>query len=312
MAFLIVHQSWSPPLELLWLIVASACFYSAGMVLNDVFDVEIDSKERPERPIPSQSIRLATARNAGFGLLALGIALCSVAGIFASGDVAFLPMLQQPLPRCVLLGTLLMISILLYDGPLKRTIFAPAIMGLCRTLNILLGASTFVAEVGMGNLDPILGLPWTVWWIAISVGLLITGTTLLGRNEAKEEQYRQPLVMAALVIAVGLVGLATIFLCPPASTGLVDVDHQADPSQRGRYLIFLGIVSISLFRRVIEAVVVAKPKAIQTGVVAVLRSLILLDGAVCYFFAAGQFVYPLTVAALLIPALVIGRYIRST
>ena len=38
-----------------WAVVlASGCLYLAGIVLNDVFDREIDARERPTRPIPER------------------------------------------------------------------------------------------------------------------------------------------------------------------------------------------------------------------------------------------------------------------
>src|SRR5207249_291792 len=37
----------------LFLMAASGCLYCAGMVFNDVFDLEQDKRERPSRPIPS-------------------------------------------------------------------------------------------------------------------------------------------------------------------------------------------------------------------------------------------------------------------
>ncbi len=55
LGFLLTHD---PAAGLPWgvfalLVGASACLYEAGMALNDVFDVEIDRQERPDRPIPS-------------------------------------------------------------------------------------------------------------------------------------------------------------------------------------------------------------------------------------------------------------------
>ena len=35
------------------LLLASSLMYTAGMVLNDVFDLEIDRQERRSRPLPS-------------------------------------------------------------------------------------------------------------------------------------------------------------------------------------------------------------------------------------------------------------------
>ena len=48
-------------LPFLMLIMASVFLYAGGVVLNDVFDVEIDKIERPERPIPSGIVPLRKA-----------------------------------------------------------------------------------------------------------------------------------------------------------------------------------------------------------------------------------------------------------
>src|SRR5262245_14565434 len=61
------------PLYLSLLVVVSCCLYLSGMVLNDVFDVDIDAREQPERPIPSGRVSRATAKSAGWGLLATGL-----------------------------------------------------------------------------------------------------------------------------------------------------------------------------------------------------------------------------------------------
>ncbi len=42
---------------LLPLLLATACLYAAGCVLNDFHDREIDRRERPFRPIPSGGFR---------------------------------------------------------------------------------------------------------------------------------------------------------------------------------------------------------------------------------------------------------------
>src|SRR5262245_11737347 len=76
-ALLALHR-WPEGDEVLTLIrvcLASACLYSAGMVLNDFFDVEEDTRERPFRPIPSGRVKKETASRVGFGLLLIGLIL---------------------------------------------------------------------------------------------------------------------------------------------------------------------------------------------------------------------------------------------
>ena len=227
MAYLLVNQTWTPVLPLVLLIVASAAMYSAGMILNDVFDFEIDLEQRPERPIPSGAISKSLAASVGFTLLIGGVSIASLCGAsFGAGS--------SWAWRTGILATILAVCIVLYDGPLKRTVLAPFLMGGCRTLNILMGASTFVglgkseegiaatgvgtgiegAGLGMLANNELLGLPLLVWWIAIAIGGLIAGATLLGRNEAAKAQNRFSLVFGALLVTVSLIGLAGAVYCP--------------------------------------------------------------------------------------------------
>ncbi len=59
------------------LAVASALLYCGGMVLNDVFDIDLDREEQPYRPLPSGRISLSSARWLGWQLLTLGVMLAS-------------------------------------------------------------------------------------------------------------------------------------------------------------------------------------------------------------------------------------------
>src|ERR1700719_4023050 len=52
-------------ISFLLLVLASSCLYCAGMVWNDYFDYEIDLKERPLRPLPSNRIPRPTAARIG-------------------------------------------------------------------------------------------------------------------------------------------------------------------------------------------------------------------------------------------------------
>ncbi len=305
MAFLLVHESWKPTLDLVLLVLASSSFYLAGMVLNDVFDFSIDLKQRPQRPLPSGQISRSTASKVGFGLLIAGVIFACAAGWHGGGvrGIGF----DSTLLRTGAISILLAICIVLYDCVFKRTIVAPVLMGSCRALNILLGASTFIPiATGLEHYRTagFLGLPIVVWWIAFAIGTLITGATLLGRKEAAEDQNRLPLIISGLLIASGLVGLAMVVYCP-TSFAISDQLERVFP-------LFIGIISLTILRRIVEAMIVAKPRPIQAGVVSVLRSLIVLDAAICYLTVPSQLGYAFSVLALLIPTLLLSRYIAST
>jgi len=113
------------PRALGWLLLSTACLYAGGVVLNDVFDRDIDRTERPERPIPSGRVPVSAAASLGLGLLGLGVITASLATA-VSGVVA------AATAGCVLM----------YDAWGKRQgLLGPVNMGMCRGLNLLLGVS---------------------------------------------------------------------------------------------------------------------------------------------------------------------------
>lgn len=120
------------PLPLILLCGASIGLYGGGVVFNDVFDVEIDRQERPERPLPSGKVSIHGATLQGIFLLLGGISLAwSVSN--TSG----------------LLAVAVSLLALLYDKFTKdHEIAGPLTMAMCRAGNLLLGVS------GIGLLPP--------------------------------------------------------------------------------------------------------------------------------------------------------------
>jgi 4-hydroxybenzoate polyprenyltransferase len=297
MAFLLANNEWAPSSELVVLLLASSCFYLAGMVLNDVFDVARDREERPGRPLPSGKISIRTAQVVGYTLLITGILLSGLAGWLASGMIGIVTI------RCAAIGCALALFVWLYDGVLKSTVIAPWLMGGCRFLNVCLGASTFSGAEHQ-FLVPVVGLPWVIIWIAASLGILIAGVTLLGRNEANEHQQRLPLIFSGMLTAIGIGGFATIVYCPqePPVSRLLQ--------QRFPWLIVL--IAITVLRNILTAIMIAKPNSIQRGVISVLSSLIFFDAAICYVAQPGQVFFSLAVLALMVPVLLMKRSIKMT
>jgi 4-hydroxybenzoate polyprenyltransferase len=111
------------PSALSWVAVATACLYAGGVVLNDVFDRDLDRIERPERPIPSCRVSVTLAASLGGGLLAAGIAFAAVATRDAGAVAAAI-----------------VLCVLGYDAVAKRhDVAGPVVMGACRGLNLCLG-----------------------------------------------------------------------------------------------------------------------------------------------------------------------------
>lgn len=258
---------------------ASSCLYAAGVALNDVFDVEIDSRERPERPIPSGRIPLATARRLGWGLLVAGIVLAGAAAGLAGS------------PLTAAIGLLLAGCILFYDRILKRTPLGPFGMGACRMLNVLLGMSACLLPWGPGH-----------WLAAGAIGVYIAGVTWLARGETGPGSRIQ-LTLATLVI---LAGIAILFVLPrwvENRIPLLDLEPH-------RWYLLIGILGAYTGLRCFQTVAEMEPDVIQAAVKHCILSLVVLDAAICYVVWDVQ--GTIAVILLLIPAMVLGRWVYST
>ncbi len=305
MAFLVAGGSWEKADLLLLLVFSSSCLYPAGMILNDYFDRDIDAEQRPERPLPSGVISVAAARNAGFGLLAAGVAFAAVAGYRDLNQQSLVGFagpfdLDQRNFQPLLVALLLAAAIVLYNGVLKKTLFACPFMGACRGLNVLLGASTCVAASST-KIEYLFGFPVFVWWIAASIFVLVSGVTWFARNES-EQSGMLPLLFPAIAIGLGLVAYALI---PRIGSN----EFSARFESAFPWLILL--LSITIVRRTFTALASGAPRDVQQAVVAVLRSLIILDAAIC-LLVPGAIPYATGVLCLLIPSLILSRRIRST
>jgi 4-hydroxybenzoate polyprenyltransferase len=289
MGYLFVHGSPVAPAKLAVLIGASALLYTAGMVLNDVFDIEIDRKERPFRPLPSGRISLGVARAFGFTLLLLGIAAGWAAG-FADPEGVAIPW------RSGLVATVLAGCVLLYNGLLKATPIGPLAMGLCRFLNVLLGMSA--ARQALGDLP--LGFTPAELLAAAGIGVYIVGVTLLAKSEATTS--KSALLFAAIVVmacGAGLLAAFTAYTPPPALRTDATI-----------YWMLLGLLMVTVLRRAMTAVMDPAPERVQAAVKHSILSLIWLDAATALVVSSPA--SAVAIAALLIPALLLGRWVYST
>ena len=156
------------------LLVATAALYAGGVVLNDVFDADLDARERPERPIPSGRASRAGAGWLGGGLLATGITAASVVSA-SSGAVA----------------AAIAVMILLYDGWAKHHPLAgPVAMGLCRGVNLMLGVSALPAALG------------AVWPLTLLPLAYVAAITAISRGEVHGGRRATGWLAVALLAAV--------------------------------------------------------------------------------------------------------------
>lgn len=164
------------------LALASVALYAAGMVLNDYFDVAEDCLQRPERPLPRGEVSRRAAGVAGHALLVLGLVFATLSGRFLGGN--------DPTSGRVAMG--LAAAVWLYNAWAKRTILGPIVMGACRGLNVLLGASV-AGEPGLS----------AAWLPSAASFLYIAGLTWFARNDGGRS-HRWQLAASAAVVAVSL------------------------------------------------------------------------------------------------------------
>lgn len=143
--------------DLAWLLLATTGLYGGGVVLNDVFDAELDSHERPERPIPSGRVSRQDA-------IWLG-SLSLVMGILAAAKVSLLSMA---------IATSVASAALLYNAVSKHHVIGgPLNMGCCRGGNLLLGMSV-VPTVLVER-----------WWLALLPIVYIAAITAISQGEVR-------------------------------------------------------------------------------------------------------------------------------
>lgn len=146
------QQFWQ---NLLWLSLSTIGLYAGGVAFNDIADAELDTIERPERPIPSGRASKSKATMMSLTLLLFGV--------LAAAQVNFI---------AAIIATAVAVLAVVYDywGKHQR-IIGPINMGLCRSGNLLLGIS--VAPEVLEK----------IWPIAVIPLIYVAAITMISRGE---------------------------------------------------------------------------------------------------------------------------------
>lgn len=178
----------------------------------------------------------------------------------------------------------LVAAIFLYDVVLKSTSMAPAAMGLCRALNLTLGMSVHTL-----SLSPALIVPALLIW------LYVASLTYFARHEAGESHPRRLLA-----------GTAGVCL---AVMGLAALQHLAD-GVHASYLLLVAALAAVLGYNGIKAARVQDRARTQRVVSLFVCGIVLLDA--CIVWAARGPLMATSVAALLVPTLLLRKWFRMT
>ncbi len=278
-------SAWWPTLA------ASLGAYWAGMILNDVVDLEEDRRDRPTRPLASGAISPVIAGHIATGMLLVGpIVILAVTSYFQAEPL----WLGAAFASAVLLS----LAVRLYNSVLKRTPLGPLLMGACRALNILMVGLTLLAVT-----DATEALPKSVLYLAAAIGIYIVGVTVYARREQRDSSSAGLVLGLALEIA----GLVILGFLPTWSADDQSV-WSLDPSQG--YPLLIGLIGLTVINRGVAGVLHPVSRKVQLAVKHAILTLILMDAAVVLMWAGPLFGG--VVALLLVPALMSAVRFRST
>jgi 4-hydroxybenzoate polyprenyltransferase len=156
--------------HLVALVISSGLLYIAGIILNDYFDIEIDKRERPFRPLPSGNISKRHALSIAIIALLIANTISLLLG-----------------PTSFALSLALTLAIIAYDYRLKHGLLGPFAMGAARLLNVIFGASLVLPYLSNHSYG-------IVGAAAASLFLYTIAITILSKKEAGNERPNSILV----------------------------------------------------------------------------------------------------------------------
>jgi hypothetical protein len=267
--------------HLLSLMISSTLLYMAGMVLNDYFDIQVDKKERPSRPLASGTIK---KRNA------LVVALAAL----AAANIILLVMVNLV---SFLISIALSGIIVAYNFRLKRNIIAGSLsMGTARFLNVILGASPILGIILLQNSDEMkLSDSLVVLVAAASMFAYVIAIMTLSKKEVIGGGRQDHLVAFFIVIAI------------LASVGILGFILQFQPTFMINLSLFAAVM-IFTFRRYLAAE--SSAELLQKAVRNMVVSIIILDSV--FVSGAAGLIYGTGTLLFIIPAVVLAKKMYVT
>jgi len=270
--FAAVTVAQADSVHLAALMVSSGLLYVAGIVLNDYFDIEIDKRERPSRPLPSGNISKRHAL------------VIAVVALLIANAVAFV---LGPMSLAVSLA--LTAAIIAYDYRLKHGLSGPFAMGAARFLNVIFGASPALLYINNNNNHSFA----IIGTAAASLFLYIIAITILSKKEAGNETPNSPipfLMVFGVILAVAGLGLLLLQL-------------------QWAFLLNLSIfasVMIITFKQHLTKEMPSVQKAVRNMVI----SIIILDSV--FVTGTAGLPYGLATLLLIAPAVVLAKKLYVT
>jgi 4-hydroxybenzoate polyprenyltransferase len=283
---LVGYLATTPPAEangfhLAALMVSSGLLYIAGIVLNDYFDVEVDRRERPSRPLPSGSI----SKERAMSIAIIALAAANAIALAVS-------------PASLAVSAALTAAIIAYDYRLKRSPAGPFAMGSTRFLNVILGASPALsaAVASGGRAVPVPGIWAAAIFAAMSLFVYIIAIMILSKKEASNEKPNTSAAFSIIFAMIASIALADIFLLHLQWVFLINL------------MIFAAVIVATYKRLITESSPDSNP--VQQAIKNMVISIIILDSV----FVSGMagFPYGMATLVLIAPAILLAKKLYVT
>ena len=283
--------------------LASVCFYWAGMVLNDVHDLEKDKLQGRNGPLVDGRISIRAARLAGWGLLTGGWCLALLARTFVPDSLVDVADAAHFTWTILPISTALAGCIVAYDSRLKATRLGPWLMGLCRGLNMFLGVS-----IGTAVLWPSSQAWVCILSVVLGHILFVVGITLAARREGLMQQSYLRMMVAWGTSLLGVAAIAFSSIWGSELFWSPGTEFRLEPRSLFPILVFL--LALPWMRRAVLSVTKPDIGALVPAIKQAILTIIFLDAAVALQY--GGNVPGLIVCSFAIPTLALARVFRMT
>jgi 4-hydroxybenzoate polyprenyltransferase len=275
--------------NIMLLAFSSIFLYIGGMITNDLFDINTDKIERPNRPLSSGKIKKPTAISLAMLFFGMGMLLASLSNLTST-----------------MIAICLVVMILLYNFKMKNGSSRPFFMGGIRSLNIVYGASSNFEFLNLQNYGfdttPVNSSFINLSILTAAVFVHVFTLTLLSKRETEIEnkQFIKSLELKKifrnyLFLLIMLTFLGTLFL--PNKTLFLTYS-----------VLFLASITIIIFNKTIKKNY--GHMDIQFLVKSMLVLLIFLDAS--YIAGSGGLYMGLLSLGMIIPCIAIGKKVSMT
>lgn len=180
-------------IQILMLVTISILLYCVGLVLNDLFDYEVDKKERPDRPLASGKI----TKKVSIILVTILAAISLILSLLVSVTTFSI-------------SVLLLVIIFGYDKYLKNTLAGPFTIAAARVTNIILGTTVNINGLENFPQNVLLMLILTITFVYVSLVGFLSRYEVQGFS-VKIKSYLIPAIIAGIIFSIVIFNLIGLF-----------------------------------------------------------------------------------------------------